>query len=68
VLAPVLQRCDTEGVAAATAVHTWANVRWLRRFGFDVIETTDTADDELPLYVLVREPGVDSVDGRSYRG
>lgn len=68
VLAPVLQRCDTEGVAAAAAVHTWANVRWLRRFGFDVIETTDTADDELPLYVLVRPPGVDSGEGRSYTG
>jgi GNAT superfamily N-acetyltransferase len=60
VLAPVLQRCDTERVAAATAVHTWANVRWLRRFGFVVTETTDTTDDELPLYVLVREPAVDS--------
>jgi GNAT superfamily N-acetyltransferase len=56
VLAPVLRRCDTEEVAAAAAVHTWANVRWLRRLGFAVTESTDTADDELPLYVLVREP------------
>jgi len=68
VLAPVLQRCDTERVPAAAAVHTWANVRWLRRFGFAVTDTTDTADDELPIYVLVREPVVDSGDGRSYRG
>jgi len=60
VLAPVLQRCDTEGTPAAAAVHTWANVRWLRRHGFVVAETTDTADDDLPLYVLVREAGVDS--------
>jgi GNAT superfamily N-acetyltransferase len=60
VLAPVLQRCDTEAVPAAAAVHTWANVRWLRRFGFVVTTTTDTADDELPLYVLIREPAVDS--------
>jgi GNAT superfamily N-acetyltransferase len=60
VLAPVLHRCDTERIAAATAVHTWANVRFLRRLGFAVVETTDTADDELPLYVLVREPAVDS--------
>jgi GNAT superfamily N-acetyltransferase len=60
VLAPVLQRCDTERVPAATAVHTWANVRWLRRLGFVVAETTDTADDELPLYVLIRQPAVDS--------
>src|SRR4051812_26551661 len=36
VLAPVLQRCDTEGTPAAAAVHTWANVRWLRRLGFVV--------------------------------
>jgi GNAT superfamily N-acetyltransferase len=60
VLAPVLQRCDAEGSPAATEVHTWANVRWLRRFGFVVVETTDTADGELPLYVLVRQPGVEN--------
>src|ERR1700709_874988 len=60
VLAPVLQRCDAEGVPAATAVHTWANVRWLRRLGFGVVETTDTVDDELPPYVLGRETAVDS--------
>jgi GNAT superfamily N-acetyltransferase len=71
VLAPVLRRCDTEGLAAAAAVPTWANVRWLRRVGFVVTETVDTADDELPLYVLVRNPGgadVDSAKGASYRG
>jgi ribosomal protein S18 acetylase RimI-like enzyme len=75
VLAPVLRRCDTEAVLAAAAVHSWANVRWLRRLGFAVTESTDTADDELPLYVLVREPrpreggvDVDSTEGRSYRG
>jgi GNAT superfamily N-acetyltransferase len=68
VLGPVLQRCDTERVPAATAVHTWANVRWLRRFGFMVTATSDTADQELPLYVLVRDPAVDSEAGRSYRG
>jgi GNAT superfamily N-acetyltransferase len=68
VLAPVLQRSDAELVPAAAAVHTWANVRWLRRYGFVVVETTDTADDELPLYVLVRQPGVDSAEERSYRG
>src|SRR5205823_3581073 len=73
VLAPALRRCDTDGLPAAAAVHTWANVRWLRRLGFVVIETTDTADDELPLYVLIREarrenPGadVDSAGGPSY--
>jgi GNAT superfamily N-acetyltransferase len=59
VLTPVLQRCDAEHLPAATEVHTWANVRWLRRFGFVVVETTDTADGELPVYVLVRQPDVD---------
>jgi GNAT superfamily N-acetyltransferase len=57
VVTPVLQRCDAEGLPAAVAVHTWANVRWLRGLGFAVVETTDTTDDELPLYVLVRQPG-----------
>jgi hypothetical protein len=66
----VLQRCDAEGLAAGAAVHTWANVRWLRRLGFAVVESTDTTDDELPLYVLVRAPGggVDPAGAGSYRG
>lgn len=70
-LAPALRRCDADGLPAAAAVHTWANVRWLRRLGFAVVETTDTADDELPLYVLIREPhrdDVDSAGGSSYPG
>ena len=56
VLAPVLVRCDTERVLAATAVHSWANARFLRAFGFEVTVTTRTTDDELPLWVLVRQP------------
>jgi hypothetical protein len=56
VLAPALVRCDAEGVLAAAAVFSWANVRFLRGFGFDVTATTRTADDELPLWVLVRQP------------
>jgi GNAT superfamily N-acetyltransferase len=56
VLAPVLVRCDTDGVLAAAAVHSWANARFLRGFGFEVTTTTRTADDELPLWVLVRQP------------
>jgi GNAT superfamily N-acetyltransferase len=56
VLAPVLVRCDTEGTAAATAVFSWANVRFLRGFGFEVTLTGRTTDDELPLWVLVRQP------------
>ena len=56
VLAPVLVRCDTEGVQAAAAVVSWANVRFLRGFGFEVTLETRTTDDELPLWVLVRRP------------
>lgn len=56
VLAPVLVRCDAERTPAAAAVFSWANVRFLRGFGFQVTETTRTADDELPLWVVVREP------------
>jgi len=56
VLAPALVRCDSDGVLAAAAVYSWANVRFLRGFGFEVTTTTRTADDELPLWVLVRQP------------
>jgi GNAT superfamily N-acetyltransferase len=56
VLAPALVRCDADGALAAAAVYSWANVRFLRGFGFEVILTTRTTDDELPLWVLVRQP------------
>jgi GNAT superfamily N-acetyltransferase len=56
VLAPVLVRCDADGTPAAAAVFNWANVRFLRGFGFEVTLTGRTTDDELPLWVLVREP------------
>ncbi len=56
VLAPALVRCDAEGTLAASAVYSWANVRFLRGFGFEVTLSTRTADDELPLWVVVRQP------------
>lgn len=56
VLAPALLRCDADGTLAATAVVSWANVRFLRGFGFEVTAELRTADDELPLWVLVRQP------------
>jgi hypothetical protein len=58
VLAPVIVRCDAEGTPAAAAVFSWANVRFLRGFGFEVELTGRTADDELPLWVVVRQPHV----------
>jgi GNAT superfamily N-acetyltransferase len=67
VLGPVLARCDDDGVPAAVAVHSWANVRFLRRLGFDVAAATRTTDDELPLWVVVRDP-VESGAARSYTG
>jgi GNAT superfamily N-acetyltransferase len=56
VLAPVIVRCDAEGTPSATAVYSWANVRFLRGFGFEVRAEFRTADDELPVWVLVRPP------------
>ncbi len=56
VLAPALVRCDAEGIPAAAAVYSWANVRFLRGFGFEVTFTGRTTDDELPVWVLVRQP------------
>jgi GNAT superfamily N-acetyltransferase len=56
VLAPALVQCDTDGVLAAVAVYSWASVRFLRGFGFEATLTGRTSDDELPLWVLVRQP------------
>jgi hypothetical protein len=56
VLAPVLVRCDADATLAATVVFSWANVRFLRGFGFEVAAELRTADDELPLWVLLRQP------------
>ncbi|RBY81026.1 N-acetyltransferase [Blastococcus sp. TF02A-26] len=62
VLGPALDRCDADGVPAATSVYTWAGVRFLRGSGFEVAASLHTADDELPVWVLVRPPapGVES--------
>ena len=49
-------RSDADGTFAAAAVYSWANVRFLRGFGFEVTLTGRTTDDELPLWVLVRQP------------
>ena len=56
VLAPVIVRCDAEETPAAAAVFSWANVRFLRGFGFEVTAELRTSDDDLPLWVLVRQP------------
>jgi GNAT superfamily N-acetyltransferase len=51
-----LARVDEGGLPAATAVHAWASAAFLRPFGFEVAQAIRTADDELPLWVLVRAP------------
>lgn len=56
VLAPVVVRCDTLQEVAAAAVYSWANVRFLRGFGFEVTAELRTSDDELPVWVVVRQP------------
>ena len=56
VLAPALARCDADGLPAATAVYTWAGARFLRGAGFEVSASLHTADEELPVWVLVRPP------------
>lgn len=58
VLAPVLDRCDADGVPAALVAPAWAVVRWARALGFEVTAATRSADGQLPLWVAVRPPGV----------
>ena len=58
VLAPVLRRCDTDGVPAALVAPAWAVVRFARGLGFEVVQATRSADGQLPLWVVVRPPGV----------
>jgi GNAT superfamily N-acetyltransferase len=56
VLAPVVVRCDTLQEVASAAVYSWANVRFLRGFGFEVTAELRTSDDELPVWVVTRQP------------
>jgi GNAT superfamily N-acetyltransferase len=58
VLAPVLARCDADGVPAALVAPAWAVVRFARGLGFEVALATRSADGTLPLWVAVRPPRV----------
>ncbi len=58
VLGPVLARCDRDGVPAALVAPAWAVVRFARGLGFEVVLATRSADERLPLWVVVRPPGV----------
>jgi GNAT superfamily N-acetyltransferase len=57
VLEPVLHRCDADGVPAAAAAYSWAAVGYLRDSGFEVAAALRTADDAMPVWVVVRRPG-----------
>ncbi|WP_448639820.1 N-acetyltransferase [Geodermatophilus sp. URMC 63] len=58
VLEPVLRRCDEDRVPAAFVAPAWAVVRFARGLGFEVVQATRSADGRLPLWVVVRPPGV----------
>ena len=55
-LQPALAHCDTTGLPAATVVSTWASVRFLRRYGFEVDRAMESSDGALSLWLLVRPP------------
>ncbi|MCV2491929.1 N-acetyltransferase [Geodermatophilus sp. YIM 151500] len=56
VLAPALGRCDADGLPAAAAAYSWAAVNFLRGHGFEVAAALRTADDAMPVWVVVRAP------------
>jgi len=60
VLAPVLERCDAEGVPALTETSTPENVAFYRRFGFEVIHEIAMPEGGPPVWMLWREPRNDA--------
>ena len=56
VLAPVLARCDAEGLPALTETTTPENVRFYERLGFTVLHQVTLPEDGPPLWILWREP------------
>jgi hypothetical protein len=56
VLAPVLDRCDTDRVRAAAVAYSWAAVAYLRGSGFEVTADLTTADGAMPVWVVTRTP------------
>ena len=56
VLAPVLARCDADGVPAVAVAYSWAAVAYLRGSGFQVTTDLQTADGAMPVWVVTRAP------------
>jgi ribosomal protein S18 acetylase RimI-like enzyme len=54
-LAPVLERCDQEGVLAYTETQKFENVAWYARSGFELDREIRLADSP-PVWCLRREP------------
>ena len=56
-LAPVLERCDREGVPAVLETSVLANVRWYARQGFVIHGEIDLPDGGPHLWMMRRPPG-----------
>ena len=54
-LQPVLERCDTEGVAAYLETQKEENVPWYGRHGFDVVEKIEVKGCP-PIWTMLRQP------------
>ncbi len=55
VLTPVLQRCDTDGIAAYTETQKQENIAWYGRRGFEMIDELRTPGMP-PIWRLWRDP------------
>jgi len=58
-LAPVLSRCDEEGVAAVLETSNQANVAWYMKHGFQLCGETQLPEGP-PCWSMVREPRIRS--------
>lgn len=56
VLAPVLERCDTEGIGAYLESSKEANLPYYRRHGFELIRAEQPVDAAPPMYLMWRDP------------
>ncbi|MGD0440735.1 MAG: GNAT family N-acetyltransferase [Acidimicrobiales bacterium] len=56
VMAPVLETCDREGLAAYLESSKEANVGFYRHHGFEVTETICVPDSSVQLWLMWREP------------
>ncbi len=64
VLAPILERCDTEGTPAYLESSKEANVPFYERHGFEVTGTLDLAKGRGPrMWLMWREPSAERTTG-----